>query len=104
MHPLFTLVAGLAVGVVGVRLAKSANTRIGLHPTVVRGGKMVRTGFNQARNRARGAAVSGLKTIERTSGALGRKLDETSSEPMPEAHGRQDRAGAAEADDGREAS
>jgi hypothetical protein len=58
MHPLFTVTAGLVVGVMGVRLAKSANARKALQSTAARGGETVRTGLNQARTGVRDAAVS----------------------------------------------
>lgn len=84
MHPLLMLVAGLAVGVMGVRLAKSENARKALQTTATTTGQTVRTGLNQARSEVRDVAVSGLKTIETTSAVLRRKLDDTSPDKMPE--------------------
>ena len=84
MHPLLTLVAGVAVGVVGVRMAKSANAQKALQGTAAKGGETVRTGLTQARGAVRGAAVSGLRTVENTSAALRRKLDDTPAGEMHE--------------------
>ncbi len=84
MHPLFTFVAGVSVGVIGVRMAKSANARKALQPTVARGGEMVRTGMNQARSGVRDVAVSGLERVEKASVALRRKLDDMPPEKMPD--------------------
>ena len=104
MHPLFTLAAGLAVGIMGVRLAKSANARTALQRTTSAGGETMRTGLSQARRGVREAAVSGLKTIEKTSVALQRKLDDSSPEKMLDTHAQEGSARAAEADDGEKAS
>ena len=100
MHPLFTLVAGLVVGVMGVRLAKSANARKALQSTAARGGETVRTGLDQARTGVRDAAASGLKTIEKTSVALQRKLNNTAPEKAPDTPAQEGSAGAAGATDG----
>ena len=104
MHPLFTLVAGVVVGVMGVRLTKSANAQKALQLTAARGGETVRTGLDQARSGVREAAVSGLETIEKTSAGLRRKL---SNSPLKEAShvpGNEDAAARAEAKDGEESS
>ena len=104
MHPLFTLIAGLAVGVMGVRLAKSANTRKALQSTAATGGETVRTGLNQARSAVRDAAVSGLQTIEKTSAALREKLNNTPPTKGPDTRSHEGSAGAAQTNDGQEAS
>ncbi len=104
MHPLFTVIAGVAVGVMGVRLAKSANTRKALQSTAATGAGMVHTGLNHARSGVRDAVVSGLTTIEKTSAALRRKLDNTPPNQVPDTPAHEGSAGAAEAPDGKEAS
>ena len=104
MHSLFTLVAGLVVGVMGVRLAKSADARKALQSSAARSGETVRTGLNQARTGVRDAAVSGLKTVEKTSVALQRKLNNTAPEKAPDTPAQEGSAGAAEATDGERAS
>ena len=104
MHPLFTLAAGLTVGVMGVRLAKSASARKALQSTAATGGETVRIGLNQARSGVRDATISGLETIEKTSSALRRKLNNTPPERGADARAHEGLAGAAEADGGEEAS
>ena len=104
MHPLFRLVAGVAVGVMGVRLAKSASSRKALQSTAATGGETVRTGLNHARSGVRDAAVSGLKTIEKTSAALRHKLNNMPPQQAPDAPSQGTSAGVAEASDGEEAS
>ena len=104
MNPLFTLIAGVAVGVVGVRVAKSANTRKVLQSTAATGGETVRTGLNQAQSGLLDAAVSGLETIERTSAALRRKLNNTPPEEMPDTGPHEGSAAAGDADDSEVAS
>jgi hypothetical protein len=104
MHPLFTVTAGLVIGVMGVRLAKSANARKALQSTAARGGETVRTGLNQARTGVRDAAVSGLKTIEKTSATLQRKLTDTPPEKLPDIPMQEGSAGPAGTNDGGEAS
>ena len=100
MHPLFTVIAGVAVGVMGVRLAKSANPRKALQLTAATGGETMRTGLNQTRSVVRGAAVSGLKTIEKTSAALREKLANTSPEEVSDTPTHDGSAGTAQANDG----
>ena len=85
MYPLFTLFAGMAVGVIGVRLAKSLNLPKALLSTALTSGQAVRTGLDQAGSGVRGAAVLGLQTVEKTSAALQRKLNTTSPEGNPTA-------------------
>lgn len=104
MNPLFVLIAGVAVGVMGVRVAKSANTRKVLQSTAATGEETVRTGLNQARSGVLDATVSGLETIERTSAALRRKLNNTPPEKVPDTAAHEGSAGAAEASDGEVAS
>ena len=104
MHPLFMLAAGLVAGAMGVRLAKSTNARKALQSTAARSGETVRTGLNQARTGVRDAAVSGLKSIEKTSAALQRKLANTPSENAPDIPAQEGLAGPAEAKDGEKAS
>src|SRR5215203_1832013 len=94
----------LVVGVMGVRLAKSANARKALQSTAARGGETVRTGLNQARTGVRDAAVSGLKTIEKTSATLQRKLTDTPPEKLPDIPMQEGSAGPAGTNDGEEAS
>lgn len=79
MNPLLMLFAGIAVGAMGVRLAKSSNLPKALQSTALTGGQAVRTGLNQAGSGVRGAAVLGLQTVEKTSAALQRKLNTTPS-------------------------
>ncbi len=100
MHPLFTVIAGVAVGVMGVRLAKSANPRKALQLTAATGGETMRTGLDQTRSVVRGAAVSGLKTIEKTSAALRNKLDNTPPKEGPDTSPPEGSAGTAQANDG----
>ncbi len=100
MHPLFTVIAGVAVGVMGVRLTKSASTRRALQSTTATGRETVRAGLNQTRGAVRGAAVSSLKTIEKTSAALREKLDNTSPKEGPDTSAYAGSAGTAQANDG----
>ena len=102
MNPLLTLVAGAAVGVLSVRMAKSANAQKALRTTAARGRETVRTGLDQARRGGRDAAVSGLKAVENTSATLRRKLDDTLAEELPESTNLEGAAKPGEADDGRE--
>ncbi len=74
MHPLLTVAAGLVVGAMGVRLAKSAKAREALKSSAAAGLETARSGLSQARGGARGAALSGLSVIERSSAGLRRKL------------------------------
>ncbi len=99
MHPLFTVIAGIAVGIVGVRLGKSASTRKALQSTAATGRETVRADWNQTRGAVRGAAVSSLKTIEKTSAALREKLDNTSSKEVPDTSAHESSAGTAQAND-----
>ena len=85
MNPLFMLFAGIAVGAMGVRLAKSSNLPKALQSTALTSGQAVRTGLNQAGSGVRGAAVLGLQTVEKTSAALQRKLNTTPVEGNPTA-------------------
>ena len=85
MNPLFMLFAGIAVGAMGVRLAKSSNLPKALQSAALTSSQAVRTGLNQAGSGVRGAAVLSLETVEKTSAALQRKLNTTPSEGTPPA-------------------
>lgn len=80
MKPPFTLLAGIAVGVMGVRLTRSSNLPRVVQSTGQLSSEAVRTGLNQAGSGVRGAAVLALQAIEKTSAALQRKLNTTPSE------------------------
>ncbi len=99
MHPLFTVIAGVAVGVMGVRLAKSSNPRKILQLTAATGGETVRTGLNQTQSVVRCVAVSGLTTIEKTSAALRDKLNNTPPKEGPDTSAHEGSAGTAQAND-----
>ena len=103
MNPLFTLAAGVVVGVMGVRLAKSADSQKAMQSTAA-GRETLRTGLNQARSGVREAAVSGLKTIESTSAALRQKLENMSPKELPDIPAPEGSAAAAEPNGGEEAS
>lgn len=75
MHPLLTVAAGLVVGAMGVRLAKSVKTRESLKSSAATGLETARSGLIQARGGARGAALSGLSVVERSSAGLRRRLE-----------------------------
>lgn len=85
MKPLFTLLTGMAVGVMGVRLVRSSNLPRVVQSTADTSSEAVRTGLNQAGSAVRGAAVRGLQAVEKTSAALHRKLNTTAPEENPAA-------------------
>lgn len=78
MFPLFPFATGLLVGVLGVRLAKSATRDGGSAPGEV--GSRTRSGFDRACDGLRDAAVSSLAAVEKSSAGLREKLT-----PRPEA-------------------
>lgn len=79
MHPFLTLTAGIAVGAIGVRLAKSAKPQVSLQSSASSGIQAVRSGLAQTQSGARDAAVSGLSVIEKASATLRQKLGSTSN-------------------------
>ena len=79
MHPFLTLTAGVAVGALGVRLAKSAKPQVPPQSSSSSGIQAVRSGLAQTQSGARDAAVSGLNVIEKASAALRQKLGSTSN-------------------------
>lgn len=79
MHPFLTLTAGVAVGAIGVRLAKSAKPQVSLQSSASSGIQAVRSGLAQTQSGARDAAVSGLSVIEKASASLRQKLGSTST-------------------------
>lgn len=97
MNPLFTLFAGITVGVMGVRLVKSSKLPRVLQSTALTGSQAVRTGMNQAGSGARGAAVLGLQSVEKTSAALQRKLNTTLPEETSDTSAPEDSAATPEA-------
>ena len=99
MHPLFTVIAGVAAGAIGVRLAKSTNPRKALQTAAATGGQTVRTGLDQTRSTVRDATVSGLKTIEKTSAALREKLDNIPPKEGPDTSAHEGTAGTAPVND-----
>ena len=99
MNPLFTLFAGIAVGVMGVRLVKSSNLPRVLQSTARTGGQTVRIGLNQAGSGVRGAAVLSLQTVEKTSAALQRKLNTTPPEETSDTSAPEGSAATPEAND-----
>ena len=79
MHPFLTLAAGVAFGVIGVRLVKSAKPQVLLQSSASSGIQAVRSSLAQTQSGARSAAVSGLSGIEKASAALRQKLGSTSN-------------------------
>lgn len=72
MHPLLTFAGGLIAGIIGIRVLNKAAA-----PAAARldglGGK-ARQGLDQAGESLRGAAVTGLSAIEKSSAGLRAKL------------------------------
>ncbi|MGQ9368065.1 hypothetical protein [Azospirillum sp. ST 5-10] len=86
MLPLLMFASGVVAGVVGVRVLKSAASSGDL-PAAARSGvgaigAKAQSGVDHAQAAVRGATISGLSAIERTSANLRAKLE---SQPAPEA-------------------
>lgn len=74
-HPLFNLAAGILVGAMGVRVAKSLPKRAPRAPSPAMGPNGALSSPGGARNQARGSARSDSSSEERTS-ASGSRLED----------------------------
>lgn len=85
MLPLLTFASGLVAGIVGIRMLKAARTPDRLRSAGHTLGDKARHGLDQAQAGLRGAAVSGLTAIEKTSASLRGKLEPAAEAAVPEA-------------------
>lgn len=86
MNPLFTLAAGIVVGVLGVRSGRRAASGRSTAGKTVPSDRSVRAEVVNAGDELRRTAVSGLSALEKGSKNLRQRLhDDEPSEPAPSA-------------------
>ncbi|WP_205762401.1 hypothetical protein [Magnetospirillum aberrantis] len=83
MLPLLTFASGLVAGIVGVRIAKSVKAPESLRSAASTVGDKARQGLDQAQSGLRGAAVTSLSAIEKSSASLRQKLTPAETETAP---------------------
>lgn len=72
MHPLLTFAGGLLAGIIGVRVLNKAPAAAAARLEGL--GDKARSGLGEVRDGLRGAAVSGLSAVEKSSATLRGKL------------------------------
>lgn len=84
MNPIVTLAAGVVLGALGVRYGQKLGSSRAISDKTAAGTALLRDGLQRAGNDLRGAAVSGLSVVEKQSGQLRQRLEESAGEAAAE--------------------